>query len=156
MRQLLMPQSPTIVVVDDRFPTVRRVGVILIVLQAVILGYVSGARLFPAIVIGSAFAIGVTRRRLQLDRVVLQLLCWTIAIGFVLYFLVSPFPIPVESLFLRTPLAHTVARFLICMQLLAVAVRHESGRPPIWLAGLGAMCLPFATNAHNQIGRAHV
>ncbi len=130
----------------DRFRVVHWLGVILVVLQAVILGYLSGARLFPVIVIGLAIGIGSTRRRLWLEPIVVQLSAAAIAIGFLLSLQLSPFPFPEEFLSYRTPLAHAVARSLIGMQLLALIVHHESGRPPIWLAGLGAMCLPFATN----------
>ncbi|MGE0376736.1 MAG: transglutaminaseTgpA domain-containing protein, partial [Planctomycetaceae bacterium] len=131
---------------EEDFRTARRLGVILIVLQAIILHLLSGARLFPAVAVGLACGIGAMQRRWHLDRLTFQLLCVVTAIGFLLHFLISPFPFPEESLFLRTPLAHSIARFLIGLQLLGLAVRQPSGRPPLWLAGLGAMCLPFAAN----------
>jgi hypothetical protein len=124
----------------------RWLGVVALGLQAIILGYVSGARLFPAVVLLLACWAGVTRFRFRLQRGLLQLLCAMIAIGFLLYSLIAPFEFPMEAQFIRTPLAHTIARFLICMQLLALVYYREPDHPPIWLSGLGAIGLPFAAN----------
>ncbi len=126
--------------------TVRWLGVILVVLQAVILGYLSGARLFPVVAIGLAIGFGATRRRLWLEPITVQLVAAVIAIGFLLSLKLSPFSFPEEALSYHTPLAHAVARALIGMQILSLILYHESGRLPVWLVGLGAMCLPFATN----------
>ncbi len=79
------------------------------------------------------------------------LLYFQIVVGLVLAHLLSPFHIPLLDQFILTPLAHLVARVLIALQLGTLFIRNTfhptaNNRPPLWLAGMGAMCLPFALN----------
>lgn len=140
------PRPDSAAISDSDGRAARRLGAVLIVLQAIILFQLSGARLFPGVAAALAIAIGATDRRLSVDRFTFQLMCLTLVIAFLLHYLIAPYPFPEESLFLRTPLAHSVARCLIGIQLLGLATRQSTGLPPIWLAGLGAMALPFAAN----------
>ncbi|MBX3438105.1 MAG: hypothetical protein KF861_11485, partial [Planctomycetaceae bacterium] len=141
---------------DDTFRSTRRLAALLIAIQAVILGYASGAHLFAGLTIGLAAIAAFTRRRLQIDRGGLLILYAAIALVLLLEALVSPFPFSEDALFVRTPFAHTVARYLICVQLVSLVVRRPSDRPPIWLAGLGALSLPFAANINLPDARHYV
>jgi transglutaminase-like putative cysteine protease len=130
-----------------RWPTRDRwLALVLIILQVVLLAWLSTARVFPGCIVCVA-AWGVLGRwRLKLDRVHRQLVVMSLAILFLLQHLIWPFPIPPDAQFINSPLAHAVARFLLVTQVLQLFLEHPEGRLPVWLAGLGAATLPFAAN----------
>jgi hypothetical protein len=69
-----------------------------------------------------------------------------LAIGFLLHYMLAPFQLPIDSQFIRSSLAHSLARLLLSVQILQLFLEHESGRLPIWIGACGAVTLAFATN----------
>src|SRR5690606_2143331 len=94
----------------------RLLGTILILLQLAVLGYLSGARLFP-IVMALLTLWGMrTRLRLHIEPIPLNLVYAILAIGFLLHYMFAPYPLAVDSQFIRSSLAHSLARLLMAVQ----------------------------------------
>lgn len=130
-----------------RPPTADRVlGALLILLQLGVLAFLSGARLFPFVMGGLTLWGLFTRIRMKVNPTPQNLIYALMAIAFLLHYMFAPFALPIDSQFIRSSLAHSLARLLISVQVLQLFLAHESGRLPIWLGACGAVTLAFATN----------
>jgi protein-glutamine gamma-glutamyltransferase len=127
----------------------RLLGVLLILLQLAVLGYLSGARLFPIVMALLTLWGAWTRMRLKVEPTPLNLVYAILAIGFLLHYMFLPYPLPVDSQFIRSSLAHSLARLLLAVQVVQLFVLHPTGRLPVWLAPCGAVTLAFATNVRS-------
>jgi protein-glutamine gamma-glutamyltransferase len=127
----------------------RLLGVILILLQLAVLGYLSGARLFPIVMALVTLWGARGRFQLQIQPTPLHLVYAILAIGFLLHYMFAPYPLPVDSQFIRSSLAHSLARLLLAVQVVQLFVHHPNSRLPIWLAPCGAVTLVFATNVRS-------
>lgn len=124
----------------------RWLAIIGLVIQACLLGYVSGTRLFSVVIALLAIVAAVNPWRINLRKSLHLWLYAFIAIGFALYHFVSPIQISIEDPLFYPTQSHILARILMSIQLVALFLRNEKDRPPLWLAGMGALCLPFAVN----------
>ncbi len=133
----------------------RWLAIVGLLIQACLLGYVSGVRVFPVTITLLAVIAGVTPWRMPLSKSLQLWLYAVIAIGFILYHFVSPVRIMIEDSLISPIQTHIVARILMGVQLVTLFLRNEGDRPPLWLAGMGAMCLPFAVNSPLKFTEHH-
>lgn len=125
---------------------IRWLAIVELLILTYLLGYVSGARAFPITIAGLAIFSGASPWRLRLHKPLQLWLYAVITIGFVLYYFLSPVQILIEDPLFFPLQTHLIARILISICLVTLFLRHDRDRPPIWLAGMGAVCLPFAVN----------
>lgn len=141
------PQKPS------RLTSDRIFGGLLILLQLFLLSYLSGARVFPAVVAALTLWGLVGRVRLRIPSTPLHLVYAIFTIGFLLHYMFAPFPLPPDSQFIRSALAHSLARLLISVQVLQLFLHHPRGRLPFWLGPCSAITLCFAANLSLPGGR---
>jgi transglutaminase-like putative cysteine protease len=58
----------------------------------------------------------------------------------------APEVLPDQITFLNTVLAYEMARFLIFVQVVQLYIRRESGRLPMWMAGVACLSMAFASD----------
>jgi protein-glutamine gamma-glutamyltransferase len=124
----------------------RFLGAILILLQLAVLGYLSGARLFPIVMALLTVWGARTRVRLKVEITPRNFVYAILAIGFLLHYMLAPYPLAVDAQFVRSSLSHSLARLLLAVQVVQLLLQHPTGRLPVWLAPCGAVTLAFATN----------
>src|SRR5690606_22050203 len=66
-----------------------------------------------------------------------------------LHYMFAPYPLPVDSQFIRSSLAHALARLLMAVQILQLFLQQTTPHLPIWLAPCGAAALVFASNVRS-------
>ena len=124
----------------------RLLAVSLIGIQLFLLAGLSGARLFP-VVTGCVAAWGlVTRVRIRIEPMAMKLVYAMMLIGFLVHHMAAPFPLPPDYEFIRSDLAHSLARLLITIQVLQLYLFQPRGRLPVWIAACGAVAVAFAAD----------
>lgn len=123
-----------------------------IVIQAVLLGYVSGSQFFPLVISIWAIAAGITSWKMVLPDSGNKWLFTFVALGFCLFHLFFPFEFTLDEHYFGTPVFHVLARLLIAVQTVTLCLKTPTDRPPLWLTGVGIVCLPIAFNVrvHEQ------
>ncbi|MCA9074666.1 MAG: transglutaminase domain-containing protein [Planctomycetaceae bacterium] len=135
---------------------VRWLAIACLIVQAGLLGFVSGSHLFPGVIVVLAVLAGLTKWRISGPDALQKWLFTSIAFGFFLSHFFFPFDFTLDEHFMGTPVFHVVARILIAVQLVTLFLKSRTDRPPLWLTGVGALCLPVTLNIrvsaqHQQI-----
>ncbi|WP_197443786.1 transglutaminase family protein [Maioricimonas rarisocia] len=116
-----------------------------ICIQACLLAWLSSAWVFAGVIIVIALVgHGAPRRGWQFHALTINMVA-LLAIGFLLKLLLAPHEFASSQLFIRTQLAHEIARFCLCLQCLLL-FDIGSRRLPPWFVGLGWTSVIFVSD----------
>jgi transglutaminase-like putative cysteine protease len=121
----------------------RILGLLLVVLQACVLGWLAEAWVFAATVAGTALVGTLSQSRFPMSRGKRALLFYTTIALFFLKFTVMPLDVPFRRSFVQTSLAYTISQFLLVLQTAWFFVERKPDRLPIALPGIASITMVF-------------
>lgn len=126
----------------------RLIGLALLAVQCGLLGFLARSSGFPAFVMVVALIGVLTRFRFGISRERGMFLSLVLAVLFLIKHRISPVEFSASQLFIRTQLAHEVARYLVLMQALQFLIRRDRDELPAFLPVLGGMAMVFGMNVN--------
>jgi transglutaminase-like putative cysteine protease len=116
----------------------------MLVLEAAVIGYLSGTLVLPVLCVGAALAGVIADLQFRMERQRIYDIMALVAVGFLIKHLLTPDNPRYEGLFNSQPLALIVAEYTLAMQVFQFYVQRKDGRLPFLFPGTGVVALTCA------------